>query len=344
VVTLFTVVAASIKASIDRSVDRSFGGDLVVAPAGFGPFGGFSPKMADEISALDEVETASGLGLGVALIDGDETYATVAEPATLGKILDVDVTEGALEDLGDDGMAVSASRAEDRDWSVGTKVPVTFTDGTKGNLTVGAIYEESDVVGAILLSRAAYAPHAAQSLDTTVLVDLADGVSMAEGRRAVEGVSAAYGDPDVNDRKEYADKVAGAINQMLGLVYVMLTLAILIALMGIANTISLSVHERTRELGLLRAVGQTRGQLRSMVRWESVVIATFGTLGGMGIGVFLGWALVLAASGEGISTFAAPPGQLLTVLLVGAFAGVAAGFRPARRAAKLNILQAIATH
>jgi putative ABC transport system permease protein len=130
---------------------------------------------------------------------------------------------------------------------------------------------------------------------------------------------------------------------MLGLIYVMLALAIMIALMGIANTISLSVHERTRELGLLRAVGQTRGQLRSMVRWESVVIATFGTLGGLGIGVFLGWALVLAASGEGISTFAAPPGQLMTVLLVGALAGVGAGFRPARRAAKLNILQAIAT-
>jgi putative ABC transport system permease protein len=127
------------------------------------------------------------------------------------------------------------------------------------------------------------------------------------------------------------------------MVYVMLTLAILIALVGIANTLSLSIFERTRELGLLRAVGETRGQLRSMVRWESVVIATFGTVGGLGVGIFLGWALVLAASSEGIASFAAPPGQMVIVLLVGATVGVLAGLRPALRAAKLNVLAAIAT-
>ncbi len=130
---------------------------------------------------------------------------------------------------------------------------------------------------------------------------------------------------------------------MLAMVYVMLTLAILIALMGIANTLSLSVFERTRELGLLRAVGETRGQLRSMVRWESVVIATFGTFGGVAVGVFLGWALVLAASNEGIASFSAPPGQMITVLVVGAIVGILAGLRPALRAAKLNVLAAIAT-
>ncbi|MGH9003738.1 MAG: ABC transporter permease, partial [Acidimicrobiia bacterium] len=110
-----------------------------------------------------------------------------------------------------------------------------------------------------------------------------------------------------------------------------------------ANTLSLSVHERTRELGLLRAVGETRGQLRSMVRWESVVIALFGTVGGVGLGIFLGWALVLAASSEGIASFSAPPGQMVTVLIAGAIVGVFAGLRPAARAAKLNVLAAIAS-
>jgi putative ABC transport system permease protein len=122
-------------------------------------------------------------------------------------------------------------------------------------------------------------------------------------------------------------------------------LAIVIALMGIANTLSLSIHERTRELGLLRAVGQTRPQVRSMVRWESVLVATFGAVGGIGVGVFLGWALVEAAganAGSAISTFVLPVGRLVTIVIVGAVAGVVAGLRPARRASRLDVLQAIA--
>ena len=131
---------------------------------------------------------------------------------------------------------------------------------------------------------------------------------------------------------------------MLTLIYVMLALAIIIALMGIANALSLAIHERTRELGLLRAVGTTRRQMRSMVRWESVLVASFGAVGGILVGSFLGWALVKAADADGfISAFSVPVGSLVVVLLVGAFAGALAAIRPARRAAKLDILDAIAT-
>lgn len=186
-------------------------------------------------------------------------------------------------------------------------------------------------------------PHAQQSLDQVVFVTLAGGVALEDGKAAVTEVAQDFGSPKVEDKQQFLDTVAGGVNQMLAMVYVMLTLAILIALMGIANTLSLSIFERTRELGLLRAVGKTRGQLRSMVRWESVVIATFGTVGGVAVGVFLGWALVLAASSEGIASFSAPPGQLISVLVVGAVVGVLAGLRPALRAAKLNVLAAIAT-
>jgi putative ABC transport system permease protein len=133
---------------------------------------------------------------------------------------------------------------------------------------------------------------------------------------------------------------------LLSIIYALLALAIVIALMGIANTLSLSIHERIRELGLLRAVGQTRGQVRSMVRWESVVVATFGAVGGVGLGVFLGWALVEAAGntpGSVISVFVLPVARLAIVVAVGAVAGVLAGLRPARRAARLDVLRAIAT-
>jgi putative ABC transport system permease protein len=138
---------------------------------------------------------------------------------------------------------------------------------------------------------------------------------------------------------------AGA-DMFLTIIYALLALAIIIALMGIANTLSLSVHERTRELGLLRAVGETRGQLRAMVRWESVIVATFGVVGGVGLGVFLGWALVEAAGntpGSVISEFVLPVARLGIVVVVGAIAGVLAGLRPARRAARLDVLSAIAT-
>jgi putative ABC transport system permease protein len=123
----------------------------------------------------------------------------------------------------------------------------------------------------------------------------------------------------------------------------MLGLAIIIALMGIANTMSLSIHERVRELGLLRAVGADRSQVRSMIRWESVVIALFGTIGGLALGLFLGWALVTAGAGEVALSFSVPIGQLVPVVVVGASAGVLAAIRPARRGARVDVIDALAT-
>lgn len=132
---------------------------------------------------------------------------------------------------------------------------------------------------------------------------------------------------------------------MLTLIYALLALAVLIALLGIANTLTLAVHERTRELGLLRAVGHTRAQLRAMVRWESVLVAAFGTAGGLALGGLLGWVVVEASEGAGDTAFAfaLPPAQLALVGVVGLTAGAIAGWRPARGAARLDVLRAIAT-
>ena len=130
---------------------------------------------------------------------------------------------------------------------------------------------------------------------------------------------------------------------MLTLVYALLALAVLIALLGIANTLTLAIHERTRELGLLRAVGQTRAQLRAMVRWESVLVAAFGTAGGLALGGFLGWVLVKASDGAGDQRLRPAAAAVWCVALVGLAAGAVAGLRPARRAARLDVLRAIAT-
>src|SRR5918994_470456 len=344
IVTLFTVFAASLKQSSADTIDRWFGGDLMIST---GPFGSsLSPELASELRDLPEVDRAVGIGRGFASIDDDTKELTVADPAELAAVIDVEETSGSLADLADDEIAISDATADANGWTLGDTVPVTFADGAGAELTVGATYDVSDIVGGYVLPTETYAPHTRQPVDSMVVVDLADGTSLADGQAAVEQVAADYGGPDVEDRDEFAATMSAGADMLLTIIYALLALAIIIALMGIANTLSLSIHERTRELGLLRAVGQTRAQVRSMVRWESVIVATFGVIGGIGLGVFLGWALVEAAGntpGSVISVFVLPVARLAIVVVVGAIAGVVAGLRPARRAARLDVLGAIAS-
>jgi putative ABC transport system permease protein len=178
-------------------------------------------------------------------------------------------------------------------------------------------------------------------LDFQVYVKRAADTSLTDVRKAVESVTASYPGVDIMDRDEFSKQMAAPFNQMLALVYALLGLAILIALLGIGNTLALSIMERTRELGLLRAVGMTRRQLRSMVRWESVIIAVQGTLLGLLIGVFLGWAFVRALDDQGITVFHVPVTSLAVVVLLGAMAGMVAAMLPGRRAAKLDVLRAV---
>jgi putative ABC transport system permease protein len=175
-----------------------------------------------------------------------------------------------------------------------------------------------------------------------VFVTLADGAPFAEGRTSVERIAGAELAPAVQDKAEYLDGVSSQVDTLLAIVYVFLALAILIAFMGIANTLSLSLRERTRELGLLRAVGLTRSQLRSTVRWESVIIAGFGALGGIAVGVLVGWGITRSLSGDvPLDVFSAPSGRLLLIAAAGAVAGILAAVGPARRAAKLPVLTAL---
>ncbi|HET6951440.1 MAG TPA: FtsX-like permease family protein, partial [Acidimicrobiales bacterium] len=311
VVSLFTVFAASLKASIERTVDRSFGGDVVVSAGFFG--GSISPELAAEVADLPEVAQAVGLGQGFVQIDGDTRQVTVADPAALAEVLDVGVTSGSLAEVGDGEVAVSDGSAEANGWTLGSTVPVTFGDGEQADLTVAATYDTPDIVDNYVVPPSVWGTHGVQDTDSMVIVASAPGTSVADTKAAVAEVAERFGRPDVQDRDEFAASSTQGVDMLLTIIYALLALAIVIALMGIANTLSLSIHERTRELGLLRAIGQTRRQVRSMVRWESVLIATFGAVGGIGLGVFLGWAVVEAASatsGSALGVFALPAGRL----------------------------------
>ncbi|WP_328634409.1 ABC transporter permease [Streptomyces sp. NBC_00356] len=346
VVSLFTVFGASLKATMDQTVNRSFAGDVAVSTPSFGAGGsGLSPKLAPAIAERPEVATAVGLGSGVADVEGKGRALTVADPAALAKSFDLGTVSGSMGDLGKNGIAITRTEADKQHLAVGDTARLAFTDGKKEPFTVRAVFGRSELAGEYVISREAWAPHRTQDADRLVSVTFKDGVSAADGTKAVEKVAAAYGNPDVQTRDAYAQSSASGIDMMLTLVYALLALAVVIALLGIANTLTLALHERTRELGLLRAVGQTRGQLRAMVRWESVLVAAFGTAGGLVLGGFLGWVLVKASDGASDSAFAfaLPPVQLAVVALVGLAAGGLAGLRPARRAARLDVLRAIAT-
>ena len=340
VVSLFTVFGASVSKSIEQEVQTSFGADLVVQPASWGG-AGISPTTVDGILGLDEVSSAAGAGFGAATIAGDVRELTFTDPARMGEVLDMQVVAGDMADVTDSDIAMSVEFAEEHGHEVGDELEVGFSDGSVVPMQLGVLYDDRTWAGDIVLPVETWAAHNPQAAYFTVLVNLSEGTSLGDGKAAVESITSGAGSPEVLDRDGFIESQAAELDTLLAVIYGLLGVAILIALMGIANTLSLSVHERTRELGLLRAVGQSRGQLRAMVRWESVIVATFGALGGMGLGLFLGWGLVRAMNAaEGFGTLAVPVGSLAVVLLVGAAVGVLAGLRPAWRASRLDVLVA----
>jgi len=170
---------------------------------------------------------------------------------------------------------------------------------------------------------------------------LRPGVTAAQGLAAVQKATQQYPGVKALDRAHYKTDQTKMLNRLLALVYALLGLAILIALLGIANTLALSIAERTREVGLMRAVGMTRSQLRSTIRWEAVIIALQGTLLGLLIGTFFGWALVAALHDQSVTVFRVPAASLAVVVVLAALAGALAAVQPSRRAAKLDVLRAV---
>ena len=339
-VAFITVFMSSTIASQDRAIDQSFTGDIVVMSGG-GLMGGVDPSLGRKIDALPEVAYATGVRQTFASVDGDVTFVTGVNTADAFDVMDIDPLEGAPADLSRFAIAVSKDVADKKGLEVGDALPVAFKDTGQQQLRVAMIFGEDQFVGSYLLGMPAYAANVLTPFDNEVIVKRNAEVSMQAALRAVETASAEYAGVSVLDRDGFKDEQAAVLNQMLALIYALLGLAVLIALMGIANTLGLSILERTREIGLLRAVGMTRSQLRSAIRWESVIIALQGTALGVVIGLFFGWALVRALEDQGMTVFRVPYGSLLVIVVLAALAGMVAAVGPSRRAAKLDVLRAV---
>jgi len=343
IVVLFSVFVASLKDLVSDSVDRTFGGDLVVANAGFG-IPTLPPELAGQIAEVKGVESSVGYGVAQAAVNGEDAdFYGAADVPALASVLQLDIASGTADGFGVDDIAISEDVSKDQKLRVGDSLKVAYGDGTVQEPKVAFIYRNADIVGSYLFPREATDAHQTIRADAVVFVTVEDGASVSAVRKGIKPLTDKIGKPNIQDKEEYTKSVASNLDALLGLVTVMLALAIIIAGMGIANTIALSVHERTRELGLLRAVGTTRKQLRRMVRWEAVIVSTFGTVGGVGLGVGLGWALTRAALSDAVSSpFALPVGTLVAILVVGIVIGVLAAVRPSRRAAKMDVLSAVA--
>jgi putative ABC transport system permease protein len=346
VVTLFTVYAASLRAAAVSGVSGSFTGDIAITEGGLG--GGpaassISLSLASAVARIPGVATVSGLASGQAEVGGQTESVTAVPPGTIGQVLNLHTTAGSVSRLGAGQLAVSGIQAADRGWHLGTPVTVVLPDGTSRRVTVGAIYTSRNLAGDYVLPLSLWAPHTAQLTASAIFVKLAPGANHRVVQAAITRAAAGYGKLTVAGRAAFVASAGTSVSTVLAIVYALLVLAIVIAVSGIANTLSLSVYERTREIGLLRAVGQTRAQLRSMVRLESVLVAAFGTVGGLALGGFLGWGLAEAgARSSGLTQPSFPAAQLIVIALLGGLAGVIAAIRPARRAARLPVLAAIA--
>lgn len=346
-----TVFAASAKASIVSSIQEGFSGDFVIQSSAGGGIGfpsGFPTTVAEEAVAADGVASVSPLGFGVADItypNGDSiTFPlTAVDPVSLLETLDPVMSKGRLTDLTDDGIIVDRQLAKDNDVSVGDVIDVTLAGGTALELRVQAISNEPNLLGNFVITRDLYKTSVPQLLDNFVYGKVESGADLDAVVEAVgEAVS---GTPSLKvlDRDGFAADLTAQITSFVNIIYGLLGLSIIVALIGIANTLSLSINERTRELGLLRSVGMNRSQLRSTIRWEAVLISVLGTLVGLGLGLALSRAVLKGLEGQGLTEYTVPVMSLVIITVLAALLGVAASILPARRAARLAILDAIAT-
>jgi putative ABC transport system permease protein len=341
VVGLMNIMASSTRASINAIVNRAFTGDFVADPGG-GANGGVDHSLVERVSRLPQVGDATSVRVTSAKVDGKVETVLGVDPATLPAILNLRPQHGTLQGLGTTGIAVHEQVAKDKHLVIGDPVTVVFKDSGQQTFRVALIYGENRPTGNYFITMNAFEANVASRLDFGVYIKKAPDVSKPAALLAIETVTKDYPGVKVMDQGAFKASIAKPFNQLLGLVYALLVLALVIAVLGIANTLALSIYERTRELGLLRAVGMTRSQLRSTIRWESVIIALQGTLLGLAVGVFFGWALVQAtAKSIGTIVFSVPYVVLAGVVVFGALLGVLAAVMPGRRAAKLAVLSAV---
>ncbi|HEX6355365.1 ABC transporter permease [Actinophytocola sp.] len=341
-VSLVTIFAASLKKTVNSTFDQAVTADYVLATSSTSGQG-FSAEVARRLAEQPEIAAAAGVRMGPVKVDGVNQPLFGADPVAYDRTTNLTMTAGSLTDLTAGGAAVRADVAAEHGWRVGDTATMDFPVGGAQRVPVRAIYEGTDFDQPFVLALSDFERYYADQLDLFVLVKAESGVPAAVSRAAVERVTADFPTVQVSDHAEYKEQQTNQIDQILMLFYLLLALAVVIACIGIVNTLALSVLERVRELGLLRALGMTRTQLRAMIRWEAVIIAVLGASLGLVVGTFFGWTLVRALRDQGVTEFALPVGTLLLFVLAAAVAGVLAAILPGRRAARIDMLRAITT-
>ncbi|WP_411129480.1 ABC transporter permease [Streptomyces sp. x-19] len=339
-ITGMTVVAGSAQQAIDKETTSSLQADYVVSMATRTPL---SPDVAKELSGLGEVTAISPLRSASARVGSDVEQLTGVNGKDFGKLTQLDFTKGSLGDLRGGRAVVDDATAKAKGWQPGSQVPVTFEDGKKDTLTVSGIYQSSQMLHGLVLDNTVLAPHQKHATDTKVLVKTKHGAS-AESKDTLDKALGKNPAITIADKKDISNSLAQNFTLMLNMLYGLLAMAVVVAVLGVINTLAMSVFERAQEIGMLRAIGLDRRGIKRMVRLESLVISLFGGVLGVGLGVFFAWSTgeLIKATGQ-LSTYETvlPWGRMSGFLALAALVGVLAALWPARRAARLNVLTAI---
>jgi putative ABC transport system permease protein len=338
-VSTMAILGSSAKASVDRTIEENFTGDLVVSNVIGVPF---SPAIADRIEQTDGVASVSRVRYAVGEYDGHRQGLLGVQPETLDSVVNVDMIEGSPTDLRDGTVLVAEAEAKDAGLEVGDTITYRMPTGTKHYRVVGINADNPVLSYPFTTTLGTLLDAGFERADNYLLVTKGAGADTAQLQRTIEQQTAELPTVTVKDQQGFADEQRAPIDQMLVLIYALLGLALVIAVLGIVNTLALSVIERTREVGLLRAIGFSRRQLRRMVRLEAVAISLLGAVLGVGMGVLFGLALMTSLRDDGLEVVSVPVGQLLAFVVASAVVGVVAAVFPARRAARLDVLTAIA--
>jgi len=338
-VTTMAILGQSTKSSVDQLVSTELKADYVVSNAIQAPF---SAAVAPKIAQLDGVAQAVPFRFSVLQIGGKQEFVSAFDALAMSQVVAIDLKSGSL-DTGADGLLVVQDRATAEGWQLGRPITVDLPTGPV-ELPITGIIGASRFVGAdIVLPPAVLEAGGVAPVDSIVYVARTAGADPATVISAISGVLADLPTVTVKDQDAFAADQRAPIDQLLGIIYALLGLAVIIAVLGIVNTLALSVIERTREVGLLRAVGMSRRQLRTMIRLESVAISVLGAVLGIGLGLIFGISLQRAISDQGISVLNVPVVQLVIFVVLAAVVGVLAAVWPARRAARMDVLRAITT-
>jgi putative ABC transport system permease protein len=345
VVAFVTVFAAGIKGSISSAVDESFQGELVIRSSdGIAPISPGAAAAARRVPGVEVVSTLRAAQAKLGGSGGGELRVSALE-ADAGKVLTIDWAEGSpatLRNLSDREVILNKSYASDNGLEAGDQIRFLTQIGMRPSFRVAGEFEDkAGLFGSAIVPHGVMTRQFDQTEDAIDFVKLAPGANADRVQAVLTGIiAAAFPTADVMNQGELKESQEAQVNNLLGLIYALLGLAIIVSLFGIANTLALSIHERTREIGMLRAIGMSRRQVRTMMRYEAVITALIGAFLGMIIGVIFAALIAQPLKDEGF-TLSYPVGSLVLMLVLAAFLGVLAAVLPARRASRLDVLDSL---